>query len=68
VCKAREVSINLLDLFIIMKKKIAIIGAVLGIFIVCAFFVMFIAEQYGVRWALCVQCHKTKLENIKAGF
>lgn len=43
-----------------MKKKLAIIGAVLGMFIVCAFFVMFIAEQYHVRSALCMQCHTTK--------
>jgi len=58
--KKEDLSKNEKDWFAITKKRLTIIGAVLGMFIVCAFFVMFIAEQYNVRSALCVTCHNTK--------
>lgn len=40
-----------------MKKKITLIGAVLGMFIICAIIVMFVARHDKARLALCMQCH-----------
>ena len=53
--------------FTIMMKRIMIIGAVLGIFILCAIIVMFIARHDKARSALCMQCHiiKTTVEPWK---
>lgn len=43
-----------------MKKRILIISAVLGTFILCAAIVMFAARHNKARSALCIQCHVTK--------
>ena len=50
-----------------MMKRIMIIGAVLGMFIICAIIVMFIARHDKARSALCMQCHiiKTTVEKDK---
>ena len=53
--------------FAIMMKRIMIIGAVLGMVIICAIIVMFIARHDKARSALCMQCHiiKTTVEPWK---
>jgi hypothetical protein len=48
---------------VILKKKMLIIGAMLGTFILCAAIVMFAARHDKARSALCMQCHPVKTTN-----
>jgi hypothetical protein len=40
-----------------MMKRIMTIGAVFGMFIICAMIVMFMERHEKARLALCLQCH-----------
>jgi hypothetical protein len=46
-----------------MMNKIMILGAALGIFVICAIIVMFVARHEKARSELCMQCHPVKTTN-----